>query len=155
MSYQSKLWFQRTARELRIVDKDFLKNVSVPQIRSAIRSRLSDRVEEADRRGEDLQDPATWLDLVLIDAVVQLENIEGQVFRVAIEVTTRDRHAMNELGLVKSQNFRAVRSALHIDRHWVVLLDSVAPPPQEQLVDAFYEQIDQPGECALLDLRSA
>ncbi|MBW4696580.1 MAG: hypothetical protein KME03_01530 [Aphanocapsa lilacina HA4352-LM1] len=154
MSYQSKLWFQRIARELKIVDKEFLRTITVATLRPAIRSRLSDRVEEASRRGEDLQDPATWLDLVLIDAVVSLENIDGEAIRVAVLVTTRDRHALNELGLVKSQNFRAVRSALGIQRHWVILLDSVAPPSQEQLVDSLYEQIDQPGECTLIDLRS-
>ncbi|WP_187293896.1 hypothetical protein [Gloeobacter kilaueensis] len=134
------------ARELKVVDREFFRRLTVEALRTAIRSRLSDRVEEASRRGEDLQDPATWLDLVLIDAVVRLENIDGSSFRVAVLVTTRDRHALNELGLVKSQNFRAVRSALGIDRHWVLLLDSVAPPAQEQLVDALYEQIDQSGE---------
>lgn len=154
MSYQSKLWFQRVARELKIIDREFLKNITVAALRPAIRARLSDRVEEASGRGEDLQDPATWLDLVLIDAVIRLENIDGEAARVAVLVTTRDRHALNELGLVKSQNFRAVRTALKIDRHWVLLLDSVAPPTQEALVDALYEQIDQPGECTLLDLRS-
>jgi hypothetical protein len=153
MSYQSKLWFQRVARELRLVDREFFRELSVGMLGPIIRQRLTERVEEAARRGEDLQDPSTWLDLVLIDSVLRLENIEGQAFRVAVEVTTRDRNALNELGLVKSNHFRAVRSKLGIDRHWVLLLDAVSPPAQEQLVDALYEQIDQPGECVLVDLR--
>jgi hypothetical protein len=153
MSYQSKLWFQRTARELRLTDKAYLKNLSVSTLSPAIRQRLSERVEEADRRGEDLQDPSTWLDLVLIDCILTLENIEGNPIRVAVEVTTRDRNALNELSLVKSHNFKAVRSKLGIDRHWVLLFDAVNPPASEQIVDALYEQIDQPAECALIDLR--
>jgi hypothetical protein len=153
MSYQSKLWFQRIARELRLVDRDFFRDISVAGLAPVIRQRLSERVEEASRRGEDLLDPSTWLDLLLIDSVLRLENIEGAAFRVAVEVTTRDRHALNELGLVKSNNFRVVRGRLGIDRHYVLLLDSVTPPSNEQLVDSLYEQIDQPLECALIDLR--
>ncbi len=150
MTYQA-MWFRQSARKLRLLDFDE-KNLPLDRVSSALERYLPDRVRQIDQQGLDADHNATWWELIFVDGLLDIENQEGKTLRVAVGVTSSDRHAHRALSLIRSSGFSQVRRELGIDRQWIVLVKADQPHTQDEWADFLYSWVDRPEEetgCAL------
>jgi len=150
MSYKA-IWFRKSASQLQLLDQ----SVSFDMVRVIVSDRLPLAVKEMESKGLDLDDPALWWQPLSIDGVIKIENAQGKLFRVAIYLTSDDRTAEKVLETIASKKFRAIRTDLGIDQHWVVLTDTKKPHSDEEWMDLLYGQIDRSSGtsgCTLLEM---
>lgn len=100
----------------------------------------------------DPADVSLWLRVVM--KMSQLAKISDPAGGTTATVGLYPTRALQRAGweTIQSEAMTAVRDALGIDRHWVVLLGEVKPRPFE-LFDAFYECLDSPEPCRVIDFR--
>ena len=68
-------------------------DLAVEKVQAVISGCLPEIVDKARSRGVDLDDPYEVCELLSIDAVISLEDIQGQHHRVAISIVEREDRA--------------------------------------------------------------
>lgn len=150
MSYQS-IWFKNAASQLQLLDR----GLSFESIRAIVSDRLPLAVKEMQAKGIDLADPASWWELLFINAVIKVENAQGKQVRVAICLLDDWKVAVKTLAIIESKKFEMLRTDLGLDRHWIVFADSKTPYANDIWMDIIYGQIDiEPSKsgCALIEM---
>jgi hypothetical protein len=118
-------------------------------------SRLTGIVEKARSRGVDLDDPYEVWELLGIDAVISLEDIQGQHHRVAISIVEREDRAYRLMKQRQTYSWKDVRVALGMHCHWVLCVNGKHLPDDGEWIDILYHQIDIPrgwSDCRLINL---
>ncbi len=150
MSYQV-IWFRKSVNQLRLLDR----SVSFETVRSIVSERLPLAVQDMESKGLDLEDTDYWWKSLLINGVINIENAQGKLFKVAIYLVNDRRIAEKALETVESKKFRIIRTDLGIDQHWIILTDAKKPYSDDEWMDVLYEQIDQSSGrsgCALIEM---
>lgn len=150
MSYQS-IWFRKAASQLQLLDR----GLSFDSVRAIISDRLPLAVQEMQSKGIDLEDPASWWELLFINEVIKVENAQGKQVRVAVCLLDDWKVAVKTLAVIESKKFEMIRTDLGIDRHWIVFADSKSPYPNDLWIDVIYGQIDlEPSKssCASIEM---
>lgn len=146
--FMAESWFVGFAKRARILDS------YSPDLKTVLRvlnTHMPKRVERA-RPFVDEADPLDWLDKACkIDCLLRLEDVQGKVLRVAIDLTLFEGRVENKLVYLGYEDFRRVRRDLGIDRHWLLLLANEEFPEEADLLESLYEQADRSEEVALID----
>lgn len=143
----AEYWFRENARKLGLLDIE----PPLSEVKRVLNRYLKAKVRTAIQYMSDETDPQQWLDLVLkTDCLLSVENIEGQVLRVAVDVTIDEEKASEKLEEVSLPSFRSARQELQIERHWIVVVKALEIAAANNLVDIIYDQIDRTQECAIV-----
>jgi hypothetical protein len=124
-------------------------------VQLVIGDRLTGIVEKARSRGIDLDDPYEVWELLSIDAVISLEDIQGQHHRVAISLVEREDRAYRLMKQRQTYSWKDVRVALGMHCHWVLCVSAKHLPDDGEWIDILYHQIDIPrgwSDCRLINL---
>jgi hypothetical protein len=148
--FEAETWFRLTCRRLRMLDPN---PPTLRQIEPVLRRYLPKKTERAICHMSDEDEPELWLDLILkIDSLLSLQDLDGKGLRIGVDVTTFPAEVPEKLAAIRSAPFQAARQALGIQKHWVVLVSALSLPSDDMLIDKFYEVIDRPDECSMIDL---
>lgn len=145
----AEVWFTESCRKLGLLDV----LPSLQLVKKILSKYLASKVKTALLYMEDKNDVSQWLDLVFkTDCLLVIENVDGEMLRVAVDVTANLKKAEAKLLEVDSANFRAARLELNIDRHWIVIIRALEVPSRATLIDVLYDQIDEDVECAIIEV---
>lgn len=148
--FDAEIWFRLACRRLRMLDPN---PPSLEILQPVLSRHLSKKTERALRHMNDESDPELWLDLILkIDSLLSLQDLDGKALRIGADVTISPSEVESKFSAIRSMPFQAIRRELNIDKHWVVLVSASALPSDAMLIDAFYEMVDHPDECSIIDL---
>jgi hypothetical protein len=143
----AEIWFRESCRKLSLLDVE----LPLELVKRVLNKHLKSRVVAATPYMKNRNDPVEWLDRVLkTDCLLSIENMSGQMLRVAVDVTADEEKAESKLQEVSAANFRAARRELRIDRHWVVVVKPTEVSRLATLIDALYSQSDEDIECAIV-----
>lgn len=118
-----------------------------------LRRHLPKKTEYAIYHMNDESDPELWLDLILkIDSLLSLQNVDGKALRIGADITTSPADVLDKFAEIRSIPFQAIRKGLKIDKHWVILVSALSLPTDDIIIDKFYEIVDRPDECSIIDL---
>ncbi len=156
------LRFRSMAARIRVLNLNHL-DLAVEKVRLVIsdsrserlRQRLTHIVDKARSSGIDLDDPYEVWELLSIDAVVSLEDIQGQHHRVAISIVEREDRAYRLMKQRQTYLWKEVRVDLGIYCHSVFCIDAKHLPDDGEWIDILYHQIDLPrgwSDCRLINL---
>lgn len=146
---QCEIWFKAVMVQLRMVDQ---YPPSLQEIRSALLKYLNQKTHKALRHLKDESDWEEWLDLALkVDCLIRLENNNGELLRIGVDVTANRQEVMYKLELIESHSFQLARKKLGISKHWIVLVDPDCLPSRDWIVDRFYTEVDNNKEIAVLE----
>jgi hypothetical protein len=130
-------------------------DLAVEKVQAVISDCLPEIVDKARSRGADLDDPYEVWELLDIDAVVSLEDIQGQHHRVAISIVEREDRAYRLMKQRQTYLWKEVRVDLGIYCHWVFCIDAKYLPDDGEWIDILYHQIDIAcgwSDCRLINL---
>ena len=130
-------------------------DLAVEKVRLVISDCLPEIVDKARSKGVDLDDPYEVWELLNIDAVVSVEDIQGQHHRVAISIVEREDRAYRLMKQRQTYLWKEARVALGIYCHWVICVDAKHLPDDGEWIDILYHQIDLPlgwSDCRLINL---
>lgn len=145
-----EIWFRAVIRELQMLDP---QPPDLDTIQTVLLKYLNKKTHKALRYLNDVSDPEEWLDLALkVDALLRLENQNGQFVRVGVDVTSNPEQVNYKLNLIGSAPFFQARKELNIQQHWIVLVDFKRLPELDTIVDMFYDQVDQNMPTAIVKL---
>lgn len=145
-----EIWFRAVIRELQMLDP---QPPDLDTIQTVLLKYLNKKTHKALRYLNDVSDPEEWLDLALkVDALLRLENQNGQFVRVGVDVTSNPEQINYKLNLIGSTPFFQARKELNIQQHWIVLVDFKRLPELDAIVDMFYDQVDQNMPTAIVKL---
>jgi hypothetical protein len=148
--FEAEIWFRLTCRRLRMLDPN---PPTLQVIAPIMQKHLPKKTERAICHMSDESDPELWLDLILkIDSLLSLQDLNGNVLRIGVDVTTFAAEVPEKFAAVQSTPFRLARQELKIDRHWIFLVSALSLPSDDMLIDKFYEVVDRPDECSIIDL---
>ena len=128
-----------------------------PDADGAIAALLIHLPERTKRYSRNIPDPASgesWLRLVLMTGeLIKLQSDPSHPpITVAVHPSTSEwTEGFEE---ISSHNFSAARHALGIDKHWMLVFESIAEvaPSSQQLIDALHKQALDPAECAIIHI---
>ena len=129
-----------------------IKKQSLPEISEKVKIDFSNRLA----------------DLVMgTDTVLQLKDSQGKDVKIAVDVTTNAPEVPDKLKKIrgysshesehnKNENIPAVRSALGVDKHLIILLERTKNelPSHEKLLDAIYAFAKTTSKTRAVDLTS-
>lgn len=72
--------------------------------------------------------------------------------RIGVDVTTFPAEVSAKYSEICSAPFQRAWRELSIQKHWVLLVSGLALPSDDMLIDKFYEIVDRPDECSIIDL---
>lgn len=148
--FDAEIWFRLACRRLRMLDPN---PPTLSMLEPVLRKHLSRKTERAIYHMSDESDPDLWLDLILkIDSLLSLQDLDGKTLRIGADVTISPSEVDSKLSAIRSMPFQSIRRELKIDKHWVVLVSASALPSDATLIDTFYEIVDRPDECSIIDL---
>ena len=127
---------------------------SSQKVQLVISDRLTGIVEQARSRGVDLDDPYEVWELLSIDAVISLEDIQGQHQRVAISIVEHEARADRSIEQRQTSSWKDVRVSLGMHCHWVLCVNAKHLPDDGEWIDILYDQIDLPrgwSDCRLIN----
>ena len=130
-------------------------DLAVEKVQAVISGCLPEIVDKARSRGVDLDDPYEVWELLNIDAVISVEDIQGQHHRVAISIVEREDRAYRLMKQRQTYLWKEVRVDLSIYCHWVFCVDAKHLPDDGEWIDILYHQIDLPlgwSDCRLINL---
>jgi hypothetical protein len=148
------LRFRSMAARIKVLNLNH-PDLAVEKVRLAIGDRLTELVQKARSRGVDLDDPYEVWELLGIDAVISLEDIQGQHRRVAISIVEREDRAYRLMKQRQTYSWKAVRVDLGMHCHWVLCANAKHLPDDGEWIDILYHQIDIPrgwSDCRLINL---
>ncbi len=141
--------FCKIAKQLRMLDAF---GVTFSRLRHISETYLNRHVLNARSKSLDMDLHETWFEICKIHGVLTLEDIDGQHFRVAVYLESDPDEISIIQPILYSSGFNSLRRALNIQRHWIVCMDPELPPAWQQVVDVFYQSIDQPNVVDVIDL---
>ena len=130
-------------------------DLAVETVRLVISDRLTEIVDKARSIGIDLDDPYEVWEFLGIDAVISLEDIQGQHHRVAISIVENEARAYRLMKQWQTYSWKDVRVALVMHCHWVFCVNAKHLPDDGEWIDILYHQIDIPrgwSDCRLINL---
>ena len=130
-------------------------DLAVEKVQAVISGCLPEILDKARSRGVDLDDPYEVWELLSIDAVISLEDIQGQHHRVAISIVEREDRAYRLMKQRQTYLWKEVRVDLGIYCYWVFCIDAKHLPDDGEWIDILYHQIDLPrgwSDCRLINL---
>jgi hypothetical protein len=131
--------FRSTAKHLKMLDYSH-PDLALERVVSEVANYLPKRLEKA-RLKYGLNDPLIIWELLSIDAVISLENIQGKLTRVAVSLQHEESNAYRLFFQINKPNLNKIRQALHIDRHWVFVIEGKFPTDDEW-IDILYNHVD-------------
>ena len=137
------LRFRSMAARIKVLNLNH-PDLAVEKVQLVIEDRLTEIVGRARSRGIDLDDPYEIWELLSIDAVISLEDIQGQHHRVAISIVEREDRAYRLVKQRQTYSWKDVRVALGIHSHWVFCVNAKHLPDDGEWIDILYHQIDTP-----------
>ncbi|WP_030008169.1 hypothetical protein [Picosynechococcus sp. NKBG042902] len=148
------LQFRAVAAQLKVLEQSN-PNLSFPRVKQLVQNHLGREFERALYSRQDMEDPYTYWDLLLIDAVLLLEDHQGNMARVAVYVVPNEYKAHKAIRTVTQPAQFRVRQQLGINYYWVLCLDAKKFPRQGQWIDLIYAEIDRQGSqkaCRLIEV---
>jgi hypothetical protein len=148
------LRFRSMAARIKVLSLNH-PDLAVEKVRLVISDRLTGIVDKARSIGIDLDDPYEVWELLSIDAVISLEDIQGQHHRVAISIVENEARAYRLMKQRQTYSWKDVRVSLGMHCHWVFCVNAKHLPDDGEWIDILYHQIDTPrgwSDCRLIDL---
>lgn len=143
-------WFRCQAESLQLLAP--LPELSLVQ--NSLKKHLPKRVERVLPRLANPADTSEWLSLMLkANFLIRLWDTSGKPVLIAINVSGGNPIPPNQLALIHSIEFSAVRRELAIARHWCLTIPHLLyAPSRDELLDALYDQLEVEEECAVVEL---
>ena len=110
-------------------------DLAVEKVQAVISGCLPEIVNQARSRGVDLDDPYEMWELLSIDAVISLEDIQGQHHRVAVSIVEHESRAYRLMKQRQTYLWKEVRLDLGIYCHWVFCIDAKHLPDDGEWID--------------------
>jgi hypothetical protein len=148
------LRFRSMAARIKVLSLNH-PDLAVEKVQLVISDRLTGIVDRARSSGIDLDDPYEIWELLSIDAVISLEDIQGQHHRVAISIVENEARAYRLMKQRQTYSWKDVRVALGMHCHWVFCVNAKHLPDDGEWIDILYHQIDTPhgwSDCRLINL---
>ena len=148
------LRFRSMAARIKVLSLNH-PDLAVEKVRLVISDRLAEMVDKARSSGIDLDDPYEVWELLSIDAVISLEDIQGQHHRVAISIVENEARAYRLMKQRQTYSWKEVRVSLGMHCHWVICVNAKHLPDDGEWIDILYHQIDIPlgwSDCRLINL---
>jgi hypothetical protein len=148
------LRFRSMAARIKVLSLNH-RDLAVEKVRLVISDRLTGIVDRARSSGIDLDDPYEVWELLSIDAVISLEDIQGQHHRVAISIVEHEARAYRLMKQRQTYSWKDVRVTLGMHCHWVFCVNAKQLPDDGEWIDILYHQIDIPrgwSDCRLINL---
>ena len=148
------LRFRSMAARIKVLNLNH-PDLAVETVRLVISDRLAEMVDKARSSGIDLDDPYEVWELLGIDAVISLEDIQGQHHRVAISIVENEARAYRLMKQRQTYSCKDVRVALGMHCHWVFCVNAKHLPDDGEWIDILYHQIDIPrgwSDCRLINI---
>jgi hypothetical protein len=148
------LRFRSMAARIKVLSLNH-PDLAVEKVQLVISDRLTGIVDRARSSGIDLDDPYEVWELLSIDAVISLEDIQGQHHRVAISIVENEARAYRLMKQRQTYSWKDVRVTLGMHCHWVICVNAKHLPDDGEWVDILYHQIDTPrgwSDCRLINL---
>lgn len=147
--FEAEIWFRAVMKQLKMLDVNPPKSTDIRRI---LVKHLRAKSAKAIRHLKNVDDGEEWLDLALkVDTLLRLEDKNGQLIRVGVDVTSNPEQVDYKLGLIESYPFRQARKELDIAKHWVVLVNPNYLPEKDRIVDVFYTQVDRVNSTAIIE----
>jgi hypothetical protein len=126
---------------------------SLRRVEPVLRKYLPQKTQRAIAHMSDEGDSELWLDYILkIDSLLSLQDLNNTALRIGVDVTTFAGEVSAKYSEICSTPFQRARRELGIDQHWILLVSGLALPSDDMLIDKFYEVVDRPDECSIIDL---
>lgn len=148
--------FRSLAAQTKISDMA-ARDLQLEQIIPLIAIHLSSLFLSAIARRLDLNDLITVWGLLKIDAIIRLENNQGESIRVAVALHNQDNKAYSLYRMAQKSSMSKIRKLLNINQYWVFCVQEQLFPEKEDWIDLLYNQIDissNKGSCQLINLKS-
>jgi hypothetical protein len=148
------LRFRSMAARIKVLSLNH-PDLAVEKVQLVISDRLTGIVDRARSSGIDLDDPYEVWELLSIDAVISLEDIQGQHHRVAISIVENEARAYRLMKQRQTYLWKDVRVALRMHCHWVFCVNAKHLPDDGEWIDILYHQIDIPrgwSDCRSINL---
>jgi hypothetical protein len=148
------LRFRSMAARIKVLSLNH-PDLAVEKVQLVIGDRLTGIVDRARSSGIDLDDPYEVWELLSIDAVISLEDIQGQHHRVAISIVENEARAYRLMKQRQTYSWKDVRVTLGMHCHWVICVNAKHLPDDGEWIDILYHQIDTPrgwSDCRLINL---
>lgn len=144
-------WFRFQAEALKLLAP--LPDLST--VKQAFEQHLQSRVQRLSRHVIEPEDSASWLKMILKSGeIIRLWPSPEQAVTIAVNCSSNSRLAQEQLSLIQSPEFHAVRQALGINKHWFLIIPGypLQKPKQSELLDALYKYVAYEEECVLFQL---
>ncbi|WP_024546876.1 hypothetical protein [Picosynechococcus sp. NKBG15041c] len=140
------LQFRTIAARLQILENSN-PDLAFPKVRRLVTTHLRRELIKAIAQRQDPEDPHTLWEILKIDAVLCLENRQGDKIRVGICLVSNEYQAYKTLKTANQAAYFQVRRQLAIQCYWVLCLDPKKFPNQGRWTDLLYWEIDRQGEA--------
>ena len=148
--FEAEVWFRLTCQRLRMLDSN---PPSIRRVESVLRKYLPKKTQRALNHMIDEDDPDLWLDLILkVDSLLFLQDLNDIQIKIGVDVTTFSGEVSAKFSEISSTSFQGARRELGIQKHWILLVSSLSLPSDDMLIDKFYEIVDRPEECSIINL---
>ena len=141
------LRFRTIASHLQLLEYHH-QDLAFETVSNLVATQLTNRWERAIARGQDPEDPYTVWELLHLDAVINLEDCQGQFTRVGISLVTQENRAYRILKQAQKPAFNKVRKSLKIYRYWVFCVEPKHFPSDGEWIDILYSEIDKPNSAS-------
>jgi hypothetical protein len=128
---------------------------TLSKAQEVLRQHLPERMQRLARNIPDPQEASSWLQIVLKSGeLIRLWPTPDQSVTVASNCSGNLKLAQEQLGLIRSPEFRAARKALGIDKHWFLVVPGypLQVPKCGELLDALYAQLSSEDDCGIVQL---
>jgi hypothetical protein len=145
----AEAWFYAQAHSLRLL----APAIDLGKIQSSARQYLPQRVQRYLPRLANEQDTNEWLKLICkTGEIVQLWRSPLEPILAGINVSNNLRLATQQIDLVSSPEFFAVREDLKISYRWELVLPNFPElvPTRSELLDFLYQQLDREIKCQVI-----
>jgi hypothetical protein len=119
------------------------QDLAIEKIYPVIKEYLPNSLDKLAKKGYDLEDPNTLWYLLGINAVVNLEDVNGKFTRVGVTFQESENAAYNLIRKMRDPRFNEARKALKIYQYWLFVVDLKHFPTDEEWIDILYSEIDK------------
>ncbi len=143
-----RLRFQALASQLRVLNF-YAPDLKAEYLLSVAEEYLPKRVLSARKKRHDLTDIYELWDIFNIDAVIFLENQEGNLIRVGISLVQEEEKGYNLIYDLKGKLWQGIRQALQLEQYWVLVVKwQDFPKDKGEWIDILYREIDTPATAS-------
>jgi hypothetical protein len=145
----AEAWFYAIATDLRLLAPP----IQLSKIQLALQTHLPQRVKRYLPRLANPQDANEWLKLICkTGEIVQLWRAPNEPILAGINVSNNLRLAHQQIELICSPDFQAMREELGISYRWELVLPQFPElvPTRSELLDLLYQQLDRNIKCQVV-----